>query len=203
MMRPRRAMWAIGLAGAALAGCADDEAAPAGVGGAGGTGAGGTGGAPPDVAAYYACAETGFAEARPLSGPGLDPETGELVGAPQASYVAHATQIYPKADKEKDFFGLVGPVLQQLEETPGLVAYALGSDEGCGVQRTMGIWESEEAMFAFVTSGAHATAMGSTLTVSITGKTTSWTVSADEVAALDWDVARGKLDAISPSPMYE
>ncbi|MDB4986221.1 MAG: hypothetical protein JWN04_1399 [Myxococcaceae bacterium] len=47
----------------------------------------------------------------------------------------------------------------QLQAQPALVALRLASSDTCGSGRTLAIWESEAAMYSFVTSDAHATAM--------------------------------------------
>ncbi len=191
-----------------VAAACGDEGSSSGEGGGGGaangvtSGAGGQGGDPGDPYAHlYDCEEVAFSEGRPLSGPGYDPETG-LTGAPQASYVLHATQIYVKPEQQDAFFAAVGKVLVQLGQSEGLVAYGLATDDGCGVARTMGVWTSEEAMYAFVASGAHLEAMQRTAELSYTGKTTQWTGSADDVVALTWDVARAKLDAVDSFGAY-
>jgi heme-degrading monooxygenase HmoA len=128
-----------------------------------------------------------------MSGPGID-EEGNLIGEPQDTYFVSTTQIYVSEEQTDAFFGLAGKVILQLSETPGLVGYALGGDDACLVNRTMGIWESEEAMYAFVASGAHAEAMP---------KTAHWTMTGDEVVALtsnwstaSWDEARARLEDV-------
>jgi hypothetical protein len=85
-------------------------------------------------------------------------------------------------------------VLEQLESTPGQLAYALGADAGCGLVRTLGIWASEQAIYAFVGSGAHAEAIARAGEVARTGKTTHFTVNSGELAAVDWARARRALE---------
>ena len=183
----------------ATAACTEEDSAD----GAGGqaAGAGGAGGAPPDYTSLYACEEVAFGEAKELSGPGYDPTNG-FVGTPQASYVVHATQIYYRPDQADEFFQLAGKVVAQLAETEGLVAFTLGSDDTCGVARTLGVWTSEEALYAFVGSGAHAEAMAKTSATTFTGRTTHWDATPAEVDALSWDVARAKLEDIEPLDFY-
>jgi heme-degrading monooxygenase HmoA len=181
------------------AGCSDGESSS----GAGGeaAGAGGEGGAAPDYSTLYTCEELVFAEAKELSGPGYDPTNG-FVGTPQASYVVHATQIYYRPEGETEFFQLAGKVAAQLAQTEGLVAFSLGTDDTCGVARTMGVWASEEALYAFVGSGAHAEAMAKTSDITFSGRTTHWDATPEEVEALTWDVARDKLEDIEPLDFY-
>ena len=179
------------------AACGDDSAS-AGSGGSAGQGGSGEGGAPPDpYAALYACEETEFVAFKTLSGPGYDEETG-FVGQPRESYVLHATQIYVRPEQEQTFLQVSGAVIGQLGTTPGLVAFSVGSDDGCGVARTIGVWESEEALYAFVGSGAHAEAMAQTAALSFTGRTTHWDATAEEVLSYDGDVARAKLADVEP-----
>jgi len=180
----------------AAMGCGDEGLQGAGgEGGAGGaaTGNGGAGGAADDdpYAELYACEETSF-QAQPLSGPGYDAATG-FVGTPKSSYVVHTTQIYIRPEKQGEFFQTAGKVAAQLGTTAGLVAFTVGTDSDCGVARTLGVWESEEAMYAFVGSGAHAEAMAKTASLSFSGRTTHWDATPEEVQALTWDDARGKL----------
>jgi heme-degrading monooxygenase HmoA len=188
----------------ALVGCGDsasDGGGGAGQGGAAQSGCGGSDSAA--LEALYACEELGFTEFRPLTGSEFDlAQGGFLVDPAQTSYVVHTTQIYVSAEKQGDFLAAFGDVAAQLAETEGLVAWAVSGDEACGVNRTLGIWESEQAMYAFVGSGAHATAMGLTTELSLTGKVTNWEATAGEVEALDWDVARTKLAEVEPSPIY-
>jgi len=173
----------------------DDGAVTSGGGGAGGSEA------TDPYAEMYACQETQFEAAKPLSGPGYDVATG-FVGTPQASYVVHATQIYIRPDQYDDFYATAGKVVAQLAQTEGLVAFTLGDDEGCGVARTIGVWSSEEALYAFVATGAHAEAMSKTAVLSFTGRTTHWDATPEEVEALDWDVARAKLDGVASIDGY-
>lgn len=191
-----------GLAALAMFACGDDSSGVGG-GAAGGAGEGGQGGDPGDpYAAMYDCEETNFAEVKPLSGPGYDPETG-FVGEPQAKYFAATTQIYVAEDKQDAFIAANGPVIQQIGETPGLVAWSVGGDPSCQVNRTMTIWESEEAMYSFVTSGAHAEVMGQLTELSLTGKTTHWETTPEEIEAQTWDTVRAKLEGEDPSELYD
>lgn len=195
---------------ALAAGCGDSESASTTGGGGSGagsstTGAGGTGGAggsPLD--AFYGCVEEDFAEAKPLSGPNFDASQGGFLMEPsQSTFVVHTTQIYTKPDGEQDFLMLSGAIIATLADTPGLVAWTVGNDEGCGVSRTMGIWESDEALYTFVASEAHAAAMAQTTALSFTGRTMHFEVTKEEAEALTWDVVRERLEEVEPSPIYQ
>lgn len=160
------------------------------------------GGAAPDYSALYACSEDAFGDVHALSGPSFDPEAG-LLAPLQDSYFVSTTMIYWRAEKTDAFYSMGGRVMAQLESTPGLVAYALGTDETCLVGRAITVWRSEEEMFAFVVSGAHGEAVGQTLELSFTGKGATWSATPDEVLALDWDTARAKLAAVDEHPIYD
>lgn len=191
-------------------GCGSDgDPATGGSGGSGGGGGatggattGGSGGGDPH-AELYTCAEDNFQIGRPLSGTGFDAAQGGLINPTQATYVVSTTQIYISKEQSSDFYDNVGAVIGQLTETPGLIALGLATDDTCGVNRTLGVWESEEAMYTFVASGAHAVAMEKTPTISLTGRVTHWTATVDEVNELDWDVARAKIADVDPSYAYD
>lgn len=156
-----------------------------------------------DYSHLFDCQSEGFDVGRPLSGPGFDPDQGGLTGTLRESYVVHTTQIFVKPEQEQRFFEIMGPVILQLADTPGLIGYSLATDPKCGDGRTMGVWESEEAIYAFVGSGAHAEAMPHAVDLSFTGRTTHWTATAAEVNALDWQKVDAKLREIDPDPIYD
>ncbi len=165
-----------------------------------GSGDSGSGGAP-DVDMLYACEEPQFMPLSPLVGPGLDPKAGWLEPL-QDSYIAHSTQILVRPEQLDAFFEASAAVQTQLEATPGLVAVAFGMDPTCGYIRTLGIWRSEQDMYAFLGSGAHAQAMARTLELSVTGKTVSWSISAAD-GPPSWESAFAELPAGEPPGAYE
>lgn len=154
-----------------------------------------------DPAQLYGCAEQAFG-ASPLAGPGYDAANGGIQGALQGEYVLHTTQIYIRPDQQQAFIALAQEIGAAAAQTEGLIAFSVGSDEGCGVARTMGIWASEEAMYKLVLSEAHARAMAATTELSFTGRVTHWTVTAAEANAYTWEVARAKLADVEPSAVY-
>jgi quinol monooxygenase YgiN len=177
-------------------GCGDDASGSDGEGAGNPGGEGGGSGEPVDPYAHlYACEDSAFTEAKPLSGPGYDPVTG-FTGTPLATYVVSATQIYVRPEQQNAFFEQAGKVVAQLGETPGLVAFGLGTDSACGDSRTIGVWESEDALYEFVGSGAHLTAMQMANELGFTGRTTHWNATSEEVKALTWQGAREKLAAV-------
>ena len=154
-----------------------------------------------DPSQLYGCKEEAFGAA-PLAGPGWDAEKGGIQGTLQDSYVLHTTQIYVRPEQGQAFGALAQAVGEEAAKTEGLIAFSVGSDNGCGVARTMGIWANEEALYKLVMSEAHAKAMAATLDVSYTGRTTHWTVTAAEANAYSWDIARAKVEDVEPSPLY-
>ena len=58
-------------------------------------------------------------------------------------------------------------------------------------------------MYAFVTTGAHATVMGQTTSMSLTGRVTHWVATPSEIEPMMWDRALEKLGDVEPSPIYE
>lgn len=155
-----------------------------------------------DVDALYDCVESDFQVLQPLMGPGIDPMTGTLLPPMQETYLLHTTQIMVKPEKLEEFLALNVPIFEQLQATEGLLGFSLATEPNCGFSRTMGVWTSEQAMLAFVTSGAHLQAMAQTTEVSLTGRTTSWTVSADEMP-LTWEMAFAAIADVEPSAVYD
>ncbi|WP_437618650.1 antibiotic biosynthesis monooxygenase family protein [Sorangium sp. So ce1151] len=101
-------------------------------------------------------------QAAPLSGPGVDPETGKLRPPPEgSSYTISATFGVPlsgDAAREK-YMQYFGAIQAQLASQPGLVAIQLAQSESCGSGRTLAVWASTDEMYAFVMSPAHVAAM--------------------------------------------
>lgn len=122
-----------------------------------------------------------------------------IIGEPQAEYVVHDSMLYWKLDKTEELYDMAAEVIGQLNETEGLLAYAIGTDEVCGAARSFGIWRSEEDMYAFVTSGAHAKAMGLTNDLTWSGKVTHYNVAAADLDKLDWETHRAALEEVEPS----
>ncbi|AUX25410.1 hypothetical protein SOCEGT47_059560 [Sorangium cellulosum] len=101
-------------------------------------------------------------EAPPLSGPGVDPGTGEVRPRPDgSSYVVSTTYGIPRSgdDVRERYLQYFGAIQEQLASQPGLVALQLGLSASCGSGRTLAVWESSEAMYDFVMSPAHLAAM--------------------------------------------
>lgn len=182
----------------------DDTGGDTGDTGDSGDGASSTGGSGgPDLAELYACEEPDLAIVQPLVGPGFDPETGALLEPVADEYVLSTTQILPKPDSESQqaFFEISDGVIAQLMQTPGFLGFSLAAEPTCGFARTLTVWESEEAMYGFVSTGAHAEAMGQTFVVGVTGRVTSWTAPAEDVPP-SWEEAIAKIAEVEPIGGY-
>jgi len=153
-----------------------------------------TTGEPPDV---LACDED-FVVGIPLFGPGIDPETGEVV-TEQNSYVVSTTQfaLNDNSESREQFDMLVGAIIPQLMATEGLIGMSFGGEMGCGFQRTLSIWEDTAAMYAFVSSGAHAEAIPQTPNLGWAARVTHWDHDAAE-GTPTWEQALARIDEVAP-----
>jgi hypothetical protein len=143
------------------------------------------------------CVETKRDVVRPLSGPGFD-AGGNLLGEPQQRYIAHTTEIALQDGKTGRFFELLGPVLAQLDAITledGLIGYGLARDPTCDYYRTIGLWTSEEAMYAFAGSGAHVTAMLEVEDIGQSGKVAHWDATPEDMP-LTWERAVAELERV-------
>jgi quinol monooxygenase YgiN len=148
----------------------------------------------------YECEDPELMEFQPLAGPGWDPENG-LADPEHPSYVASSTMIMVKPDQMGLFLELAGAVSEQTMAQEGFVAMSLASDPTCGWLRTLSVWRDEASMYTFVATGAHAEAMSRTWEVAITGKVTSWPITAAEMPP-SWDMAKAKLAEVEPLENY-
>jgi len=132
-----------------------------------------------------ACAMSG-----PFEGPGWD---GELTTAHEGPFLAVVTWARQARGEQKAFGAYVDTVSDQLDEAEGLVGYALRGELPGREVWTVTVWESEEAMRDFVTSGAHLIAMGAADQVVEEFDSAHLEVTAEELP-LDWDVLLDALD---------
>lgn len=153
-----------------------------------------------DLDMLYDCEDANLTEARPLVGPGYDPAMGGLVD-PQETYIVSATQILVRPEKQQQFFEVASAVSAELDQSEGMVAYALAIEPTCGFSRTISVYRSEEAMIAFVASEAHSMAIEQSAELGITGKVTHWEMPADEFPPT-WDSVREKLAETEPFSGY-
>ena len=155
-----------------------------------------------DDEALYDCDEADFEVILPLNGPGVGPD-GQLLALEHDRYVLHTTQMVARPEASQEALALSIAVIGTLNEIPGFVAVAASRSEACGYLRTLGIWESEQAMYQLLATPEHTTAMARTLELSFTGKTTHWEATAEETRAFDWETTRRKLAEVDPSPVYQ
>lgn len=149
-----------------------------------------------DFEARFACVESEL-QVEPLFGPGWDSETNTLIGEPQDTYVVHTTQALVPLEGLQPFVAMSQDVVAQLMVTPGLIAIGFASEPNCGFERTTGIWASEQAMYAFVGSGAHAEAMAQTANLQVAGRATHFEVAAGDLP-LPWDTIISQISSIEP-----
>ncbi|MGK4005270.1 hypothetical protein WMF31_21755 [Sorangium sp. So ce1036] len=186
----QRFMAGLGIVAAmAGAGCADDGERSAS--GAAGGGAGGGGGAP-QGSPFDGCSKGELEPDRQgdtiLRGPGVDPETGAL---PPGNYLISTTYLALKPEMTQRAMELGGPIMQSLFTMKGLVGAATLQSTSCVSLRTLSVWESEEDMFAFVGSPAHANAMGHITSISRgSSNVISWEASE---AQATWEEAARRL----------
>ncbi|AKF08469.1 antibiotic biosynthesis monooxygenase family protein [Sandaracinus amylolyticus] len=125
-----------------------------------------------------------------LVGPGVDPETGELAPPGPEGYIVSSTYgaAQPTAEAQARFGELIGDIVPELMNNPGVVAFELRSSASCGTGRTLAIWRDAASMYAFVASAPHATAMAEAADVTMPGfRTTHWM--ADDLADASWTAA--------------
>jgi hypothetical protein len=145
------------VAALAGAGCADDGESSASEAATGGTNGGG---GAPQGSPFDGCSKGELEPDRQgdtkLRGPGVDAETGAL---PPGNYLISTTYLALKPDMTQRAMELGGPVMESLFTMKGLVGAATLQSPSCATLRTLTVWQSEEDMFAFVGSPAHASAM--------------------------------------------
>jgi heme-degrading monooxygenase HmoA len=126
----------------------------------------------------------------PLTGPGVDAETGELG---PGRFVIASTYLAVDPEQIEQAQQLGGAVLETLPQSKGLVAFSLTQSQSCASLRTLTVWETEEDMLQFVMSPAHVEAMSKVGQVSRgSSDTVSWQGPAGDAA---WSLAAERLGA--------
>ncbi|MEO0601823.1 MAG: antibiotic biosynthesis monooxygenase [Myxococcota bacterium] len=139
----------------------------------------------------WACVASG-----PFSGPGF--QDGALVNEADGPYFAVATRAIIASGQRSAFNEHVGRIRDQLEETEGCIGYELrGRVPGREVW-TLTVWESEDAMLAFMTSGAHAEAMRTATELVAEFDSAAFEVEEDDLPVA-WDRVEEAL-AEAPAP---
>jgi heme-degrading monooxygenase HmoA len=137
----------------------------------------------------------------PRTGPRVD-ASGALMAPPEAGYVVSSTFLRLRhGDEANRRFGeLFAPVMTQLQNQPGLEALQLGTSAACGTARTLSVWSSLAAMYDFVASDAHQTAVHAVSEVSRGGSiVVHWSAQTAEQAS--WQEAERRL-AAAQGPFY-
>jgi len=145
--------------------------------------------------------ESDLAYAGPLAGPGVAGDGTVKAPAAGKPYAISSTYLRNKRDEPSQmrFRALSAPISMQLMNQPGLVAVQLGFSEKCLTARTLTVWEDEAAMYAFVASDAHKTAVASIGEVSRGGSVAMHWMGSEKEAT--WEKATAKLGAHS-GPEY-
>ena len=125
-----------------------------------------------------------------IAGSAVDLGAGELKVEEGAQYIVSSTYGIPKRGADGEYLSpryqmLMGMIVQKLQTQPGLLALQVSSSERCGSGRTLAVWESEELMYDFVTTGPHLEAMSSAEELLEPGyAVTHWTASSRDQMSL-------------------
>ena len=124
--------------------------------------------------------------AEPLEGPGYNETDGLLIDAEEL--VVAITYADVAAGQKRAFNDHVEAVVEQTEESPGFVARSLRGEIPGREVWTLTVWEDEESLLAFATSGAHLEAMSEYAALTEVAESRTWTIDASEMP-VDWDDA--------------
>lgn len=125
-----------------------------------------------------------------IAGSAVDLGAGELKIEHGAEYIVSSTYGIPKRGADGEYLSpryqmLMGMIVQKLQTQPGLLALQVSSSDKCGSGRTLAVWESEELMYDFVTTGPHLEAMSSAEELLQPGyAVTHWTASSRDQMSL-------------------
>jgi hypothetical protein len=132
------------------------------------------------------------------TGPGVDPMTGELEPPGSEGYIVSSTygRVLPDPAAQTRFGELMEDIIPTLLANPGLVGFRLGSAASCGSGRTLAVWRDTGAMYSFVASPAHTTAMGEVHEIAPEFSTTHYMASSlDDVS---WERGAEELARLAP-----
>ena len=135
----------------------------------------------------------------PFQGPGFD-EQGAPVETFEGEYVVSTTFAIANDDEasQNGFNGFIGPIMEALLASEGLVGFSLDGSQKCRSGRTLTIWRDEASMMRFVLSPAHAEAMGAAPGLLEEARFARWTVAAEDMPALGWTQALEAIDKSAP-----
>lgn len=139
----------------------------------------------------------------PIAGAGVDAMTGTLAAPKSGKYIVSTTYLTlkPGADVAQRFGALMGPIMAQLKAQRGLAAISLASSQKCGTARTLAVWEDEAAMYEFVASPAHVSAISAIGEVSRGQSLVHHFSETDAARAVSWSAVVTQLKAIT-GPLY-
>lgn len=131
------------------------------------------------------------APSEPLEGPGYTEAGGFLIDAD--TLVVAVTYADIASGQRGAFDDHVDAITAQADASPGFVARSLrGKVPGREVW-TLTVWEDEDSLLGFATSGAHLEAMSAYVELTDAAYSQTWTIDADEMP-VDWDDALARLE---------
>ncbi|MEW5851756.1 MAG: antibiotic biosynthesis monooxygenase [Myxococcota bacterium] len=132
----------------------------------------------------------------PFDGPGWDREHNRPKDPSRTTFVAAATHLVVKDDPEahRHFLEVFSPIREKLEsgDLPGFVGYGTRTAGDLHEDWTISLWESEEAMYNFVTSDEHMRAIETMGPWSEDGVVIHWEIRAQDLP-LTYEMALEKL----------
>jgi heme-degrading monooxygenase HmoA len=129
-------------------------------------------------------------ESQFIAGSAVDLSAGELQLDDGPEYIVSSTYGIPKRREDGEYLSpryqqLMGEIVEKLQTQPGLLALQVSSSESCKSGRTLAVWESEELMYDFVTTGPHLEAMSSASELLLPGyAVTHWSASSRDQMTL-------------------
>jgi heme-degrading monooxygenase HmoA len=145
------------------------------------------------------CALAACAPASPFQGPGFD---GELITDAPGPFQAVATHTRAKSGSVGAFGDAVAAVEEQLDTQPGFIGSSLRARMPGRERWTLTVWEDEESLLAFVTSGAHLEAMVDQAELIDGVYSARWVVEPGELP-LDWSDVLHQLEQVAPADPWE
>jgi heme-degrading monooxygenase HmoA len=150
------------------------------------------------VVVVVAAVVSGCEIAQPFEGQGFTLGEGLTSDAPGPFTVSTTLLIVGDNDGDQAAFdGHMEKITEELKTQEGLIGKSLSVGVGVDGYRTLTAWESEEAMFGWVTNPAHVDAMVDMADKTKEAIAVSWTMTRDELEAgpPSWDDAKARLDA--------
>lgn len=148
--------------------------------------------APAALALCLAPLAAGCEIAEPFEGPGYVLGDGLVDPKPDGTYVVAATHLVVDPDARAEFEAQVGRVLDVLEASDGYVGRSLRRQTVGDEYWTLTVWESEDAMYAFVGSDVHVEAMSRAAEFGRAGEVVRWEAPAARIPP-SWDEVLERL----------